>query len=360
MTAPPTWAADAHLGAALVPARAAALLQPDAAAARAAALDVNADEYLAATRPTNTRDAYAQDWATWEDYTRWAGVAVLSGGRGVLVGFVVWLEHSQPGPGRERSWPGAAPATIERRIWGVQHELRRLHVPLDPLAGRAAAEALKVYRRGLAAANERPGRGQAHPVDVADVLAMSRACPDTLAGLRDRAVITVGFYAAARASDLSNLMTGDLTIERTGLVVNIRVGKTTGITGLPARKNPLLCPRLAYLNWQRAADLADGPALRSVRGNVTGQKKLSPDAVTSIVTRCGRRAGLPYLATCHGFRSGFATASYRAGTDLLTIARHGRWADNSAELLGYIRALTRWQNNAADGLDIDPEGVASP
>ena len=359
MTAPPIWAADADHGSALVSARAAALLQPDAADRRAAALDVSADEYLYAERPINTRDAYRQDWAAWEDYCRWAGVSVLSGGRGVLVGFVVWLEHGQPGPDREQSWPGAAPATIERRIAGVQRELQlRLRVPLDPLAGRAAAEALRIYRRRLAAANERPGRGQARPVDVAAVYAMSRACPDTLAGLRDRVVITVGFYAAARASDLSQLLTSDPTVERNGLVVNVRVGKTTGVSDLPARKNPLLCPRLAYLNWQRAADLSDGPALRSVRGRVTGREKLSPDAITNIVKRCGWRAELPYLVTCHSLRSGFATASYRAGADLLTIARHGRWADNSAELLGYIRDVTRWQNNAADGLDIEPELAA--
>ena len=66
----------------------------------------------------------------------------------------------------------------------------------------------------------------------------------------------------------------------------------------------------------------------------------------------------PTRSTCHSLRAGFATASYLAGRDLLTIARHGRRADNSTELLGYIRGISRWENNPTDGLDIDPTRAA--
>jgi hypothetical protein len=39
---------------------------------RLAELDAIADRYLESERPRTTRDAYAQDWTTWQDYTRWA------------------------------------------------------------------------------------------------------------------------------------------------------------------------------------------------------------------------------------------------------------------------------------------------
>lgn len=73
----------------LLPAAVAALRHQhtgdEAAAARALVLDASADQYLDGQRPANTRAAYAQDWANWEAYTRWAQIPVLSGGRGALV-----------------------------------------------------------------------------------------------------------------------------------------------------------------------------------------------------------------------------------------------------------------------------------
>lgn len=351
---------------------------------RLAALDDAADRYVNTQRPQTTRIAYAQDWSAWENYTRWAGIPVLSGGRGALVGFVLWLENGSPrlgastapprpdggqldddtahpaaapppGPGGGISGPGAAPATIRRRVAGALHGLRRHHVRIDPDAARAAAAALDGYRRGLAEVGETRGRGQAHAVDLPAVLAMSRACPDGVAGIRDRAMLLLGFFAATRASDQANLRHGDVVIEQTGLVVTVRHGKTAGVSALPARRHPLLCPRRAWLAWVAAAQLDAGPALRAVsRHDRVGDAALSPGAVTAIVARAGRRADLAYPVTCHSLRAGFATESYRAGAALLDIARQGRWSPGSQELFRYIRQVDQWRHNAADGLDLDP------
>lgn len=351
---------------------------------RLAALDDAADRYVNTQRPQTTRTAYAQDWSAWEDYTRWAGIPVLSGSRGGLVGFVLWLESGSPrvgeasgvvragqmgdrsdaagepaagcpaaGPSTIR--PAAAPSTIRRRVAGALHGLRSHHVRIDPAASRAAAAALEGYRRRLAETGESRGRGQAHAVDLPAVLAMSQACPESVAGIRDRAVLLLGFFAATRASDQANLLLGDVVVEQTGLVVTVRHGKTTGVSALPARRHPLLCPRRGWSAWLAAARLEAGPALRGVsRHDRVGDAPLSPDAVTAIVARAGRRAGLPYPVTCHSLRAGFATESYRAGATLLDIARQGRWAPGSQELFRYIRQVDQWRNNAADGLDLDP------
>jgi integrase len=327
---------------------------PDDTAARAAGLDAAADRYLDGQRPVNTSKAYAQDWRHWEDYTAWAGIPVLSGGRGALVGFVVWLEHGGPtDPASVGRWPGYALATIARRVTGVMHHLRRYHVPLDHEASAAATAALRAYERRLAAADQRPGRGKAHRLTVADLLVMSRACPDTLEGRRDRAALVVGFFLAARASDLAWLKVSDIVEERNGLVVTVREGKTTGQSALQTRSHPLLCPRETWLRWRETAELQHGPALRRVHGPRAGATSLSPDAVTRLLTRAGARARLPYKVTGHSLRAGFATAAYRAGWKPLDIARHGRWAPNSAELWGYIHEEERW-HRPSEGLDIEP------
>jgi integrase len=319
---------------------------------RLRALDAAADRYLEDARVAGTREAYAQDWAAWTDYTRWAGIPLLSGGRGALVGFVLWLSQGAPRVDRATGEP-AAPATIRRRTAGALHGLRRFGADLDPRGPEAAREALAVYRRRLAEQGVRRGRGQAVAVDLAAVLAMSRACPDTNAGLRDRAMLTLGFYGATRASDQAHLRAADVTVEQNGLVLDIRVGKTTGRSALPRRRHPLLCPRTAWLAWQSVG--TGGPAFRRVdRHDVVGDRPLSPDAVTAVIARAGERANLPYPVTCHSLRAGFATESYRAGAALLDIARQGRWAPGSQELFRYIRTVDQWRTNAADPLDLDP------
>jgi integrase len=336
------------------------LLRSDAEArARVEALDSAADSYLDARRVGSTREAYARDWAAWEDYARWAGIPVLSGGRGALVGFVLWLERGAPRVERAAG-PPAAPATIRRKLAGALHGLRRHSVEIDPRAHAAANEALAIYRRQLAMEGIERGRGQAHAVDLRAVLAMSAACPETRRGLRDRAMITIGFYGATRASDQAHLLATDVTVEQNGIVIDVRVGKTTGSSALPQRRHPLLCPRAAWLAWLRASGgAASGSAFRRIdRHDGVSAQALSPDAVTAVIARAGERAGLPHPVTCHSLRAGFATESYRSGASLLDIATQGRWSPGSQELFRYIRTVDQWRHNAADGLDLDPAATS--
>lgn len=224
----------------------------------------------------------------------------------------------------------------------------------DPGGGVPAALRIVVRHTHVAAGGgESDGGGPAHPITVADLLAMSRACPDTLEGRRDRASLTVGFCLAGRASDLDCLKVSDVITERNGLVVTVQEGKTTGESALELRRHPPQCPRESWLRWREAANLHDGPALRRVHGPRAGAAPLSPDADTRLLTRAGTRVGQPDRVTGHSLRSGFATAAYRAGWKPLDIARHGRWADNSAELWGYIHEEDRW-HRPSERLDIEP------
>ncbi len=50
--------------------------------------------------------------------------------------------------------------------------------------------------------------------------------------------------------------------------------------------------------------------------------------------------------------AGGATAAYRAGAPVSTIAAHGRWAPTSPVVLGYIRAVDRWNDNPMHGVGL--------
>jgi len=184
---------------------------------RLALLDEAAARHVDEQRPPNTLKAYAQDWQVWQDYTAEAGIPPLSATIGALTGFVVWLERGRTLRPDERAVPEvperaapAAPSTIERRLTGALAGLRHHRVIVDPEASRAAWRALKGYRQRLAREGVQRGRGKATMVTLADLRAMSRACPDTLAGARDRAMLLIGFPIAARCSDLANLLVTDV------------------------------------------------------------------------------------------------------------------------------------------------------
>ena len=64
---------------------------------------------------------------------------------------------------------------------------------------------------------------------------------------------------------------------------------------------------------------------------------------------CSGRAGPAGIdvkkLTAHSMRAGGASGAHLGGADLLTIGRHGGWADGSNALLGYIRDVDRWARN---------------
>ena len=101
---------------------------------------------------------------------------------------------------------------------------------------------------------------------------------DGLIGLRDRALILLGFAGAFRRSEVVGLDVADLDFGKDGLTVNLRRSKTdqTGEgrkIGIPYGSNPDTCPVRVLQSWLEAAGLAEGPVFRSMNrhGRIVGQ-----------------------------------------------------------------------------------------
>ena len=81
-----------------------------------------------------------------------------------------------------------------------------------------------------------------------------------------------------------------MLVEQNGIVVDVRVGKTTGRSALPRRKHPLLCPRAARQARMRGSgrhgEVPSGPAFRRIdRHDTCAQTAaVSPDAVTEVTS----------------------------------------------------------------------------
>ncbi|CAL9673396.1 integrase [Streptomyces sp. enrichment culture] len=237
-----------------------------------------ADQVQRRLRSANTTDTYAKAWKVWTRFCAAQGFPELDATRGALVAFVVWLLDRGRVDGK-----GYAPSSASTILAGAVVELRRRGATVgrdDQAQARSTLEAAAVE---LLKAGERRGRGQAAAAEVPDLYRVARACPDTLAGTRDKALVLTGFHYASRAQDPAGLLAGDVALTPRGLVGSVLTGKTKHSVRdakINYQQDPEICPVEAWKAYRArlAADAEprwsepDAPAFVGVdrHGNVTG------------------------------------------------------------------------------------------
>ena len=147
-----------------------------------------------------------------------------------------------------------------------------------------------------------------------------------MAGLRDRAILLIGFAGALRRSEIAGLKVRDIE----GDVITLRRSKTDQEGDgqrvvVPALYSATLAA--ALVAWREAGGIADGYLFRRVRrgGHVT-EEKLTPHAVGGIFKRRATAAGLDAEPLgAHSLRSGRITEEAARGAsawELMRISRH--------------------------------------
>lgn len=307
---------------------------------RLAALDVAAQSYLDEQVPASTKRAYGTDWATWKAYCAEGGFPADLMSLGLFVGFARWLTVKQ----------GKAASTARRRLAGVAVLFRDHGQPIPKHIWKAARRAVSATEREREEAGDDIRQKKAVAFTVPELRAIYRACPENLAGLRDRAVVLMQFAIAGRRQEIANLRVGDVTETDSGLDVYVRWGKT-GRREVSVLYGQHLesCPVRAWKAWLDASGLTDGHAFPRIRhGKILGS--MHPDSVGALIARAAARAGLEGR-TSHGLRAGLATESRKAGHDAVSIAEQGGWKRNSGEMLGYMRITDRrGEDNALYGI----------
>ncbi|GCD99688.1 hypothetical protein [Embleya hyalina] len=186
-----------------------------------------------------------------------------------------------------------------------------------------------------------------------------RACPDTLTGHRDRALILTGLHYASRAQDPAGLLARDVALHPRGLVVSILTGKTThSVRGarILRQRDTEVCAVRAWETCRArlAADAApawsapDAPAFVGIDqwGHVTGG--MTPDSISRAVKRVSIRAEGAVAWTGHSLRVGHASLARRKGKDAVAIADQGGRACHSRSLPMQIE--DGWNDNSSADL----------
>jgi site-specific recombinase XerD len=182
---------------------------------------------------------------------------------------------------------------------------------------------------------------------------MALAAGNDMKGLRDRALLLIGFAGAFRRSELVALNIEDLEESEFGFKVTIRHSKTdqegAGQT-IAIVRGSLACPVAALKAWLETAGITTGPIFRSVRkGGVVGGR-LPAQSVADIVKVYAERVGLdPVLFAGHSVRSGFLTSAAKRGASIFKMMDQSR--HRSVETLrGYVRDAEIFKEHAGAGL----------
>lgn len=264
---------------------------------------------------------------------------------------------------------GKAPATVERALAAISTAHRAAGAGLlDTASARAV---LTAYRREWAQAGHRARK--ATPATVKALRAMLAALDtSTMAGVRDQALLLLGFAMGARRGELVALDIADLTETAEGFEVLVRTSKTdhesAGRTvAIPYGSNPATCPVRAVRAWLALLDEhgrtagalflrvdRHGVLGRAATGRGTPDGRITGEAVAYVVRRAALAANLDPAAlwSGHSLRRGFATEARRAGHDQVRIGRQGGWVEGSRALAGYFEEADRWTDNPLIGIGL--------
>lgn len=300
-----------------------------------------AKEFRNASVSKATRRAYKSDWLNFVSFCDYRDENALPASSSTVCMFLTELADM-----------GKSVATIVRALTALNkaHELAGY--------GSVRNHETRLLMKGIKRKKGKPA-DQVKGITYDEIIKMALLCENTLLGVRDRAVLMLGWCSAFRRSELVALNIGDLEFTEQGLIITVCKSKTDQEAkgqqiGIPYSKD-IICPVKAVQEWISRIDTrsigADTPLFRAV--GMAGQKlwvtktggRLSARMVSLTVKRYANRCGLhSEKYASHSLRRGLATEAGARRIPERIIARHTRHI-SMAVLRQYIEAGTIWTEN---------------
>lgn len=278
----------------------------------------HAEEISAARRSDATREAYESDWRQFDYWAKENVVSIMPASEGTVVAYVVYLSKI-----------GFKPITIQRKITAIN----QIHLSngFGRTTGRLVREAVQGIRRLKGVARRR-----ARPITWTVLDRILNQIQGTAIGIRDRALLLVGFSGALRRSELVAIDIEDIEFVDEGMIISQTHSKTNQEGELRKIAIPFVdikcrCPvkatqRLIAYNQTQTGALFRGLGSGGRKMlDVKLGRRLSASSVSKIIKRYAELAGYPSSEfSGHSLRAGFATAASQAGLSSVAImARTG-------------------------------------
>lgn len=291
--------------------------------------------YQRASLAPATIRAYQSDFQQFVRYCDAKGVATVPAMPETVAAFLTY----------EKTQKNLHVSTLERRLAAIRfiHYTKKISSPTDhPIVARTIAGIRNTH--GLA-----PIR-QKDPLSMEHMMAMLEACPETPWGIRDAAILALGFSGAFRRSEISALLIPDLVYDSRGRLSCLVRQSKTDRAGRGQLKPILNGGQLRTVDrlerWLNISGVESEHVFRRLdhNGDATAHF-LRPQWIARVVTGAAKRAGLdPSRLGGHSLRAGFVTEAAEHGEPLdaimgVTLQRDAR------TVLRYIRRAELWKNH---------------
>lgn len=293
----------------------------------------------------NTRRAYAADWAAFARWCRLTGANALPPTPDIVAAYL-----SSLGTGTAQR-PPLSPTSVERRLAGLLWSCDQRGTPLD-----RTHPAIRAALAGVRQRASTPDRKA--PLTAQDIRAMNALLPYDLRGLRDRAMLLLGFAAGLGRSELVGLDLGQpasgdggwLDLCRDGARLTLPAAQGWSRIDVGRGSADRTCPVHAVSQWVSFAGIARGPLFLRITRDGTGilDERLSDRHVARLVKRLAEDAGLrPDLDPAER-RTVFSGQSLRTGLaaslgldDITALRRRISSPEDEDPMTGVSLNLTR-------------------
>lgn len=292
--------------------------------------------YLEDSKADNTKATYRKAWAAYQAFCVEHGHP--SGAGDAVVHYLTHLADA-----------GSKTSTINLHKSAISFMFGGRTGASNP----ALSPEVRTLMQGITRRKAKKGETaeQARPILLSELRQLVAACGDDIGGMRDRAIVIIGWFAALRRSEVAQLNVSSLAFRDDALVITLGQTKTDQVGQgykivLPVLTDKAIDPFNAVRAWLDMAGIGSGPLfVRVDRWGHAGQARINDKHIDSVVKKLAERASLGESdyrrISGHSLRAGFATEAARRG-----LATH------------QIKQITRHKSDAVLGRYIREGGAA--
>jgi site-specific recombinase XerD len=295
--------------------------------------------YIGNAKSENTRKAYRSDW---KDFLGWCEsnhLTALPASPETVVAYIVEKAET------------LKTASLDRRLVSIRaaHSMAGHYFDKN---NALISETMKGIKNTIGTAQTMKS-----PVLIEDLRAMVKTLGADLKGIRDKALLLVGFTGAFRRSELVGINVEDLSFKKEGIEILLRRSKTdqTGkgeTIPIPYGSNLDTCPVRSLKDWLDHSKVTVGPLFRAINkhGHIN-DKGMCSASVALIIKRNDHIKSKEGNYSGHSLRAGFCTQAATNGVSDTQGMKHSRHKKFDT-WRKYVRLASVWQDSAATKLGL--------